>query len=429
MIRKLERSSLLLAAIGTAMVWILPFLLEGSNAPEWLLSRWYLLVGAPALLFGVFAFQRYGGFAHAPAVVCYSALITVGCLWTDQSEEGRALLIAVAFVMVLPIAALIRKQDFLESFLVSYALASTATMLFALAMTGSLTLKDSVGTTTTNTNGIGIQAALSALFLLMFFPQGKGWRRILCACCVVFLVICAIDTASRTAFVAMGGSMLIALFFLSRKSAVQISILLTIAGLGAVGVSEVLDLDTRFYQGIQSRLLEDEEGTRGTLGDRVQIWDVAVVAFLSDTNWLHGTGTGGVDKALGSLYESKGRAKGRDGIWRLHAHNTLVWSGVAMGIPGILVLIWMGLSMLIAAYRLDQQFKSWEHLTLASFAGITSFGGVLTQDGCWCVLGGALLCGLSAPLQSTAIATQYVFCPEELKKHRGGQIGPEPEWM
>lgn len=429
MIRKLERSSLLLAAIGTAMVWILPFLLEGSNAPEWLLSRWYLLIGAPALLFGIFAFQRYGGFAQAPAVLCYSALITIGCLWTDQSEEGRALLIAAAFVMVLPIAALIRKQDFLEAFLFSYALASAASMLYALAMTGSLTLKDSVGTTTTNTNGIGIQAALSALFLLMFFPKGKGWRQILCACCVVFLVICAIDTASRTAFVSMGGSLLIALFLLSRKSAVQISILLTIAGLGAVGVSEVLDLDTRFYQGIQSRLLADEEGTRGTLGDRVQIWDVAVVAFLSDTNWLHGTGTGGVDKALGSLYESKGRAKGRDGIWRLHAHNTLVWSGVAMGIPGILVWIWMGLSMLIAAYRLDQQFMSWEHLTLAAFAGITSFGGVLTQDGCWCVLGASLLCGLSEPLQSAAVATQYVFRTEELKNPRGGQTGPEPEWM
>ena len=428
MIRTLERVSLLVAAIGTAMVWILPFLLGGTNAPEWLLSRWYLLVGAPALLFGIFAFKRYAGFAKSPALIAYAALVSIGCLWTDPSEGGRGLLLATAFVMVLPISALIRKQDFLESFLVSFALASAASMLFAFATAASLTLKDSVGTTTTNPNGVGIQAALSALFLVMFFPEGKGWRRILFACFVAFLLFCSINTASRTAFVAMGGSLVIALFLLSRKSAIQITILLTIAGLGSVGVSEVLDLETTYYQGIQSRLLEDEEGTIGTLGDRVQIWDVAMVAFLSDTNWLHGTGTGGVDKALGGLYESRGRAKGRDGIWRLHAHNTLVWSAVALGIPGILGLIWLGLSMIIAASRLDQQFKRWEHLTLTAFVGIASLGGVITQDGCWCVVGAALLSGLSAPLEQSAVATQYVFYREELKNHGGGRIEPEPEW-
>ncbi len=412
MIRKLERISLLTAATGTAMIWILPFLLEGSSAPEWVLSRWYLLVAAPALLFGIFAFKRYAGFAQAPPVIAYAILVSIGCLWTDPSEEGRGLLIAAAFVMVLPISALIRKQDYLESFLVSFALASAASMLFALAITGSLTLKDAVGTTTTNPNGVGIQAALSVLFLVMFFPEGKGWKRISCACFVAFLLLCAINTASRTAFISMGGSVLVALFLLSRKSAIQIMILLTIAGLGTVGVSEVLDLETPLYQGIQSRLLEDEEGTRGTLGDRVQIWDVATVAFLSDTNWLYGTGTGGVDKALGGLYESKGRAKGRDGIWRLHSHNTLVWSAVALGIPGILGLMWVWLSMIRAAYNLDRQFQSWEHCTLTAFAGITSLGGVITQDGSWCVVGVALLSGLSAPLQKTAVALQFVFHEE-----------------
>ena len=435
MIRNLERISLLTAAAGTAMIWILPFLLEGSSAPEWVLSRWYLLVAAPALLFGIFAFKRYAGFAQAPPVIAYAILISIGCLWTDPSEEGRGLLIATAFVMVLPIAALVRKKDFLESFLVCFALASAASMLFAVAVAGSLTLKDALGTTTTNPNGVGIQAALSALFLLMFFPERKGWRRILCACIVAFLLLCAINTASRTAFVSMGGSMLVALFLMSRKSAIQIMILLTIAGLGTVGVSEFLNLETPFYQGIQSRLLEDEEGTRGTLGDRVQIWDVAAVAFLSDTNWLYGTGTGGVDKALGGLYESKGRAKGRDGIWRLHSHNTLVWSAVALGIPGILGLMWVWLSMIRAAYNLDRQFQSWEHCTLTAFVGIASLGGVIMQDGSWCVVGVALLSALSVPIQITAVAPRLFIHEEKYREMEnrgtancGGGREPELEW-
>lgn len=409
MIGLAERFSLILASVGTAMVWLIPYLLGGSNAPEWVVSRWYLLVGAPALLFGMQGFLRYGDFAKSPAVLLYAALVSCGCLWTDTTEQGRGLLIAVAFVMVLPISALIRKHDYLEVFLVTFSVASAATMAYAFAVSGSLVLKDSLGTTITNPNGIGIHAGFAAFVALMYSRKTARSKQLALGCLFVLLVLFSISTASRTAFLALGGALLASLFFRNRQSAIQVVIVFVLGVTCSVGISEIMEVETPFYQGIVSRLIEDEEGTMGTLGDRVQIWDVASVAFWSDSTWIHGNGTGGVDKVLGGLYESKGRAKGRDGIWRIHAHNTLVWSALAFGIPGILFLVWSAVAMSIRAVQLDSKLGGWEHSALVAFLGIASLGGVITQDGCWCVFGSALLAGLSLPVEPLAHRVEYVF--------------------
>jgi|GEM_PF-2379653 len=421
MIGFLEKLSLIIAAAGTAMAWLIPYLLGGSSAPEWVISRWYLLVGAPALLFGVQALLRYGDFAKSPAVLLYSGLVACGCLWTDPTEQGRGLLIATAFVMVLPISALIRKYDYLEVFLTTFSVVSAATMIYSFAVAGSLVLKDSLGTTTTNPNGVGIHAGFAALIALMYFRDKARSRQIAMGCMASLLILFSISTASRTAFLSLGGAILVSLFFRKRQSAIRVVILLLLAVTSSIGISEILDVETPFYQGIVSRLIEDEEGTMGTLGDRVQIWDVASSAFWSDTIWLHGAGTGGVDKVLGSLYESKGRAKGRDGIWRIHAHNTLVWSGLAFGMPGILFLVWLAVKMAVRAIQMDSELQGWEHSALVTFIGISSLGGVISQDGCWCVFGSALLAGLSSPVAQLSHRVEYVFRGEG-GRNRGAKV-------
>ncbi len=434
MIGVLERISLIIGAAGTAMVWLIPYLLGGSSAPEWVVSRWYLLVGVPALLFGALAYLRFGDFAKSPAVLLYSGLVACGCLWTDPTEQGRGLLIATAFVMVVPISALIRKHNYLEVFLTTFAVVSAATMIYAFAFAGSLVLKDSLGTTTTNPNGIGIHAGFAALVALMYIREKSSSRQITMACLAIVLMLFSISTASRTAFLSLGGAILVSLFFRNRQSAFRVVILLLLAVTSSIGISEFLDIEVPFYQGIVSRLIQDEEGTMETLGDRVQIWDVASSAFGSDTNWMHGTGTGGVDKVLGGLYESKGRARGRDGIWRIHAHNTLVWSGLAFGVPGILFLVWLAVMMSVRAIQMDSELQGWEHSALVTYIGIASLGGVITQDGCWCVFGSALLAGLSAPVAQLSKRVEYVLHGEgdPGRRARGfGMFGngrPRIEW-
>lgn len=392
-----EKLSLQMVAVGTAMLWILPYLIGGSGAPDWLISRWPILVGASAILFGSFALSRHGGFAKSAPVLTYSFLVAAGCAWTPESEMGRGLLIAAAFLMVLPITALALKHEYLERFLTQFSLTGAASMAYALLSTGSLTLRDSMGSNTTNTNGVGIQASFSALILIMYLRERRGLGRAIYLICILFLVVCSTSTASRTAFLALLGAILLSILLRSRRSALQILSTAIVGTALAIGISDALETENPFYRGIVGRLFLDEEGTRGSLGDRTQIWTIALSAAVEDSTWLYGTGTGGVDAALGGLYESNGRSKGRDGIWRLSPHNTVVWGLLAHGIPGLIAMVWLWVRIARDAVRMDLQLRSWEHTTFIGFLTFSSFGGVITQDGCWAVMGVAMLAGLSQP--------------------------------
>jgi hypothetical protein len=398
-IEYLERAALLLAASGTAVAWILPYVFANIDAevPTWLVSRWYLLVCAPALLVGLGAFKRYGGFSKAPAVIACVVLVAVGVAWTDPTERGRGALIAAAILVPLPIAALIRRYDYLKPFLWAFSIATAASLIYASTSTSTNRfgrLVDAEGTSVTNPNTVGIQAALAALFLLMTFPRRKGLGAYLFVFLAAILAVFCMITGSRTAFLALVGAFVVSMLLLHSRSLLPI-VAGAIVALGALGINAVVDREHPFYQRIFERLVQDDEETMDTFGDRTVIWKFAAQEFANDDIWMYGTGTGGVDKTLGRVEGSVGTIKGTDGIWRLSAHNTLVWSALAFGISGLVAYVWLGLGSARAAYQLDKQSGDWRRSTLVAFVALAGFGSVVTQETYWCVLEAALLATLS----------------------------------
>jgi hypothetical protein len=404
-LKRLERAALLLAASGTAVVWVLPYLFFGTAVPEWILSRWYLMVCGPALLSGLVAFREYAGFAKAPVVIVCVALFSVGIAWTDPTELGRGALLAAGVLVPLPLAALIRRHDYLRPFLRAFSIATAGSLIFVVASTEGVqfgTLVDPTGTHTVNANSLGLQAALATLFLAMTFPRRKRLGAYIFVFLMAVLTFCCVTTASRTAFLALAGAFGVAMRFLGFRASLAV---LAIAGAVvpcSLAINAVVDPAHPFYEGIVGRLIRDDDETRNTVGGRLQIWTFAVEEFAANDIWVYGTGTGGVDKALGRFYELQGRAKGRDGIWRLYAHNTLVWWALAFGIGGVGVYAWIGFSLARRAHQLDKKSDDWRRLTLVAFVALASVGGVITQEGYWCVLEAALLAMLSTDVYGSS---------------------------
>jgi O-antigen ligase len=397
-LKRLERASLLLAASGTAMVWMLPYLFFGTAAPTWIVSRWYLIVCGPAALGGLGAFRRYAGFAKTRVVRASVALIAVGITWTDQTELGRGALLATGILVTLPLAALICRHDYLEPFMRAFSITTAAFLIYAFASIASFrvgTLVDSTGTSITNPNSVGIQAALASLFLLMTFPRRRRIGAYLFVFLIAVLVIFCVSTASRTAFLALAGAFVVSMLFLRSRSVLPVMVVGGVVALCSLTINTALDLEHPFYQGMVGRLIQDDEETRDTLGGRIQIWKFAAEEFAIDNTWLYGTGTGGVDKALGRFCELNGGAQGSDDIWRLSPHNTLVWWALAFGITGVVAYAWLGFSIVRAAYQLDKKSGDWRRSTLVAFVALAGIGGVITQEGSWCVLGAVLLAMLS----------------------------------
>jgi len=125
---RIERFSLFLAAAGSALAWLVPSLMLRTELPEWVGSRFYLYICGPAILLGTWSFHRYGGYAKSWTLLFCAALTCVGILWTDSTEQGRGMLLASAFLVTLPIASLIRKQNYLQQFLTSFALVTALAM-------------------------------------------------------------------------------------------------------------------------------------------------------------------------------------------------------------------------------------------------------------------------------------------------------------
>jgi hypothetical protein len=398
-VRRVERAALVLASIGTAMVWIVPYLLSSKTFPDWIASRWYLLVCLPATLLGVGAYRRYAAFARTPAVLASAGLMAVGIVWTDPTEVGRGALLAAAFLITLPIGALIRKHDYLKTVLYAFSTTTGASLLFAFVIGGTSfqrgTLVDLSRTAITNPNAIGIQAALAALFVSFVSVGRRRPHLYLRAALVAVLVVASIWTASRTAFIALAAAFVVSIVFGNKRSAPISLVAIVIVAICSLVLNTGVDPEHRFYRGIVSRLLDDDEGTRDTLGNRTVIWRSGIEEFTNGNVWLYGTGTGGVDKVLGTRFEIGDRQKGRDGIWRLYAHNTIVWCGLAFGLIGLVVYIWLGIHVARSAYSLDKKQGECRRSTLVVFVLIAGSGGVITQECYWCILGAVLWTMLS----------------------------------
>lgn len=429
--KRLGQAALLLAASGTAVVWMVPYLFsETAAANTWIVSRWYLLVCAPAVLGGLGAFSRYAGFAKSRVVIACVALMVVGITWTDPTERGRGALFAAGVLVTLPLAALICRHDYLTPFLRAFSITTAASLIYAFASAATVqrgTLVDSTGTATANSNSVGIQAALAALFLLMTFPRRKRLGAYLCAFLIAVLVISCVITASRTAFLSLAGAFVVWMLFLSSRFALKVMVTVGVVALSYLAINAAVDPEHMLYQGIVERLIQDDEETLYTLGGRTRIWKFAGEEFANDHTWLYGTGTGGVDKALGSSYELiRGARQGSDGIWRLYPHNTLVWWALAFGINGVAVCAWLGFSIARAAYQLDKKSGDWRRSTLVAFVALTGVGGVITQESSWCVLGAALLAMLSTGAPGPSFPPRLSHFNVHLPGPRNNGVSPSP---
>jgi hypothetical protein len=413
----LQRISLIIAAGGTAVAWIVPLLLSQTAAPAWVTSRWSLLVCAPASILGLRAYRRYGGFARTPAVIACSVLMVAGILWTDPTERGRAMVLATAFVMTLPIAALIRQHQYVRPFLFAFSLTTACSLLYSVASASGFnrgTLMDAAGSAVSNANGVGAQAGLAALFVLMLFPGGKrlqSWS--LFGLAAVLIVFCVM-TASRTSFLALAGGIAVSLMLVDKAVAAGRAAMMAALIVCAVAVNLAVDPESQFYDGLVSRLVRDDEGTRGTFGDRSFIWSSAAAEFVNEDIWLYGTGTGAVNKLLGGSSDDHGRVLGRDGIWRRSAHNTLVWWALTFGVGGLIVCVWLGAFMIRVAYMLDRQLGGWQRSSLVTFALIVSVGAVVNEALVWAVLGSALWVYLSTDLPVAHRASRRAYRPSVL---------------
>ena len=393
---RIERFSLFLVAAGSALVWLVPSFMLSTELPEWVGSRFYLYVCVPAVLLGSWSFHRYGGYAKSWTALLLGVLMCVGILWTDSSERGRGMLLAASFLVTLPIASLITKRNYVQQFLATFALVTALGMLYGLTQPAALgrwgEIVDSAGTHVTNANVVGTQAAAAIMAAFMSLSRRGRWNRIIFVAALLVLAAACFRTETRTGVMALAGAGLTVIVMrLRHKPALLFTAgFATLVLLACLVAVDVAISNGSVLRGVVNRLVRDDEENLGSLGERTMIWRFAEQEFLDGTNWLTGVGTGGVDKALGKFYEFSGRIPGRDRIWRLYPHNSLVQNGLAFGLFGLVLSVCVAFQIVRNAHLLDSLYGGWQRTAFAVFLGFVGTGLVVQREVYWIALGSAL---------------------------------------
>jgi hypothetical protein len=413
----IEKVALVLLFAGTAFNWISSYFFAATyiELPEWVVTRFYLYISVPALVFSLRSYPRFGGFAKSPALLtCVFALLT-GLLWTTETELGRGALKFAAFAVTVPMASLVVKHDYKKQCIQAFVWGTTASLVLVMTEGGMGssamrfgTLID-VGGRATNPNSVGAQAALAGCLAALWLLQtpgntpaaGKKSRFSIAAsaCMVLFLVYSSLMTASRTAFIVLVGTLIWAAAVRFRRSpmALVFCALALISVASILWVANSIDPDSTgsFYSQLESRLFQDQEGTVGTLGSRTLIWTFAGDLLTNDYRWVLGFGTGGVDKALGSFFELGQFAIGSDGIRRLHSHSTFIEWMLMLGLVGAVIPLWLAIRVCAIAWRMDCRENEVDRTSLVVFAVLFSFGGVINTEVFWIAFGTLLWAALS----------------------------------
>jgi hypothetical protein len=421
----IEKAALLLLFAGTAFNWISSYLFAAAylDLPEWVVTRFYLYICIPALVFSLCSYTRFGGFGKSPALLtCVFALLT-GLLWTTETELGRGLLKFAAFAVTVPMASLVVKHDYKKQCIQAFVWGTAASRVLAMAESGVGssamrfgTLIDASGRSS-NPNNVGAQAAFAGCLGALWFLQrprdtpaaGRKSRFAIAAstCVVLFLVYSLLLTASRTAFIALAGTLIWIAVVRSRRSLMALVCcalaLISVASMLWVADSIEPDSNGSFYSQLESRLFQDKEGTVGTLGTRTLIWTFAGDLLTNDYRWVLGFGTGGVDKALGSFFELGQFAIGTDGIRRLHSHSTFIEWMLMLGLAGAAIPLWLAIRVCATAWRMDCQENGVDRTSLVVFAVLLSFGSVINTEVFWMAYG-TLLWAMLSPQPTLAMA-------------------------
>jgi len=145
----------------------------------------------PSYLARNLVLSPYGGYAKSWTLLFCAALTCVGILWTDSTEQGRGMLLASAFLVTLPIASLIRKQNYLQQFLTSFALVTALAMLYGLTQPAALgrwgEIVDNAGRTSLMQMSWDASGRWNHGSLYELSRRGR-WNRILFAAALLVLV-------------------------------------------------------------------------------------------------------------------------------------------------------------------------------------------------------------------------------------------------
>jgi hypothetical protein len=406
--KQIERFGVLLMAGGTGMAWIMQYvyLVFLTDFPDWIYRFYALGICIPAAIFGCFAYPKYGGFTKGAPLVL-AALLATGVAWTDATEYRRGVSVAISFAMTLPISALLRKHNYLKPAIWAFGTATAASMLFAMTqpmVAGRWGMLIHSGTMLSNPASVGLQCATAAALLLLVAIRSlarSAALRCLQVGMISFLLVCCILTASRTAFLALVGASCVALLLRARHNflPVALALLAVLFVVGTIMAAAAAFSDRPFYDQLLERTVGNEDETLTTLGGRTDIWYFGADQFLEGSNWIGGVGTGGVDKTLGQFSIFRNRDLGSDGIWRLYAHNTLVWCGLGLGTLGLIVGGWLTLSLVRSAYRSDHEEHGWERGSLVAFLILFGTGAVVHVEPCWILLGSVLWAIMSNPIE------------------------------
>ena len=372
-----EKATLLLAVIGATVVWLLPFLLARFGA-EWIRGWYSYSVYGPVAVVGVLALRHYGGFAKSLPVVCLAVLMLAGVAWTDSTERQSGLTYALNFLVTIPIAALIRKHDWVTTVFRVVVVATAVLMVYTFAQPAASgrwgnaygaegPKLDRFGTVRIgNPDQAGMMCAASTLFLLMTFRRRERSRlkKWLPMVAIPVLLFGCVQTASRASIIALVGSLGVALWMRARRNVAAVIPMLFLA---LVGVATLIVLDQgQSGQRFLDRALERfTDADVGTLGGRTDIWMLAYDEFTQGLNPLYGVGTGGVEKALGRFSGQPNRTF-YSGIWHVYPHNTIVWLGLALGCPGLALGLWLSVKVVRRAYRLDKRNNDWRRFSYLS---------------------------------------------------------------
>jgi hypothetical protein len=407
---RFERLTLLLMASGAGFAWMAQYLFYLLDLSDWVYRFYTLGIAVPAAALGCFAFPRYCGFTKR-APLAFAALLAIGLAWTDTTEYKRGLVVAISFAMTLPLSALIRKHSYLKPAMWAFGVGTAASM--ALAMTqpmspgrwGTLIYN---GIPLSNPAGVGLHCAtaLALICMAMHRSASFGKLRVLQVSLMMFLLVCCVLTASRTAFLALIGASCVALLISVRRNLLRVMLGLTwlLLFVGTAIVATAAFTDRPFYDQLLERTLGDDNEALSTLGGRTDIWRFGSEQFFQGTHWISGFGTGSVDKLLGEF----SGIDCRDGIWRLYAHNTFVWCGLGLGTLGLMVGGWLTLSMVRSAYRFDRMENGYQRCSLVAFLILFGTGAVVHLEQYWILLGSILwaLMSLQHPIGARSPAAR-----------------------
>jgi O-antigen ligase len=393
----LAKVALFILFFGEGMETIISYVIQYSslNVPYWIENRFNILVSVPAIIIGITYYFSYSGIAKSKTVIGCILWMTVSLTWLDPTEIGRGTLLLTQFLITLPIATVIVRTNYQEKCILWFCGTFVLSMLFVIFSNADYILDrfgdiSENGVVVMNSNGVGLMAICVLLLIYRLYEerrfsvkqycsQSKFIYQIVLPCFSVCAFLVFWISISRTAAVILAILLFIIVAKHIKENSTTIVYLLLVLPL-----TGYLLFDSEIVTAWSERFFSDDVST---FNGRIDIWQSGwSMASLSQFNWIHGLGLGGVDKFLGYAM-NQGVIHPRDGILRLHSHNLYLEWLMELGFVGAVLGIYLCWTMFRIARRLDIQNRSINRQLILIYLAIYSFSGVPIKAGWWPAIG------------------------------------------